>query len=118
MSKICPNCGKNVSFDKALFCPGCGHPFKFETKSMDFDWIDNILMVRDEKTGKKRVSKAKLAGIIIFMFFIMSFIVQSGYMLRWGSIHFIFNAFVGFVCGLFYYCVCRGIGYIIRKIRN
>lgn len=119
MSKNCPKCGKNITFDGALFCPECGHKFTGKAVvDMDFDWIDNILMVHDEKTGERRVSKAKLAGIIIFALYIFGFLVQSGYHLRLGSFNFIFSAFLCIFAGLFYYFVCRGIGYIIRKIRN
>lgn len=117
MSKSCPNCGRNIHFDGAKFCPGCGYQFdSIVPKDMNFDWIENILMVHDEKTGKRRVSKAKLVGIVIFAFYILSFLLQSGYFLREGSFSFIFMAFINFVAGLIYYAVCRGIGFVVRKL--
>ncbi len=119
MSKNCPNCGNEISFDGALFCPECGHKFTGNVvNDIDFGWIENILMVHDEKTGERRVSKAKLAGIIIFLLYIFGFLMQSGYHLRLGAFDFIFSAFLCIFAGLFYYFICRGIGYIVRKIGN
>ena len=50
MSKNCPKCGKNITFDGALFCPECGHKFTGKAVvDMDFDWIDNILLRKQTK---------------------------------------------------------------------
>lgn len=121
MSKICKKCGKNIPNDGAHFCPECGFSINEKTgiadrlRNSEDDWVKNLLWIND---GQKRVSKAKLAGIVIFVLYIFSAILTSGEYLRIGFIPFAFMMMVSLVAGIVYYCLCRGIGFVIRKVMN
>ena len=66
-----------------------------------------------------RLSKAKLVGVAIFalsMFANMIFTFPS--MLRINFLLFVSAVVVVFLIGLFYYAVCRGIGFVVRRFVN
>lgn len=124
MSRICPKCGNNIPNDNAHFCPECGFSIEEKVKithrlknSQD-DWIKNLLWIDDDKTGQRRISKAKLIGIVIFALYAFGAILTSGEYLRIGFLPFAFMMFAALIAGIIYYCLCRGIGFVIRKARN
>ena len=120
MSRVCPKCGKDIASDNAHFCPECGFSIDRKSKvtnvlkSSEDDWIKNLLWIHDEKTGQKRISKAKLVGIVIFALYIFRAILTSGEYVRMGFIPFALVMLVSLIAGVIYYCLCRGIGFVVR----
>ncbi len=73
-------------------------------------------MVSDIIYVDGRLSKAKAIGVAISVLFIvhdMIFILPS--MLRASFFIFLGGCIVVFIIALFYYCVCRGIGFVVRR---
>lgn len=64
-----------------------------------------------------RISKAKLIGIlvglIIFIIYLSDMIPHS---LRIGFLPFFITVMICFFQIVLYYCICRGAGYLIRKV--
>ena len=124
MSKVCPKCGKNIPSDNAHFCPECGFSIDEKPKisnrlkNSEDDWIKNLLWIDDEKTSQKRISKAKLIGIVIFILYVFGAILTSGEYLRLGFFPFALMMLASLIAGIIYYCLCRGIGFVIRKALN
>lgn len=124
MSKICPKCGINIPNDNAHFCPECGSSIENgpkitnRLKNSEDDWIKNLLWIDDDKTGQKRISKAKLVGIVIFVLYIFSAILTSGDYLRMGFLPFASMMLASLIAGVIYYCLCRAVGFVIRKAMN
>lgn len=122
MSRVCPNCGKNIPKDDAHFCPECGFSIKQKAriinalKNSEDNWIKSLLWIHDG--GQKRISKAKLVGIVIFILYIFNAILKSGEYLRMGFIPFAFMMLISLIAGIIYYCLCRGIGFVVRKAMN
>ncbi|MBP3791691.1 MAG: hypothetical protein ILA26_06645 [Methanobrevibacter sp.] len=77
------------------------------------DLIEDILYVDG------RLSKAKLLGVAIFtLFFLGNMIFTFPPMLRISFLLFLSAVVVVFLIGLFYYAVCRGIGFVVRRFIN
>lgn len=108
----CLKCGKKLK-SGALFCPECG--FKISSDS-DVNYEDLIL---DIIYVDGRLSKAKLGGVAIFVVFILSnMIFTFPSMLRVNFLLFLLAVVAVFLIGLFYYAVCRGIGFVVRKFMS
>ena len=117
----CPKCGEELKAD-AIFCPNCG----FKVKSDDVSYEKMIAddggydkMIADVIYVDGRISKAKSIGVAIFLLYIfanMFFVFPS--MLRSSFLLFLGAVIVVFLIGLFYYCVCRGIGFVVRRFVN
>ena len=106
----CLKCGEKLK-ENAIFCPNCG--FKAKSSVGYDELIGDVLYVDG------RISKAKSIGGAVFLLYIfanMLFIFPS--MLRASFIIFLGAVIVVFLIGVFYYCVCRGIGFVVRKFMN
>ena len=107
----CPKCGEELKLN-AIFCPNCG--FKVKSDDVGYD-----KMIADVIYVDGRISKAKSIGVAIFLLYIfanMIFVFPS--MLRASFIIFLGAVIVVFLIGVFYYCVCRGIGFVVRRFMN
>lgn len=109
--KICTGCGKRLK-EGDVFCPDCGK--KTDSQSSSYDEIIEDIVHIDG-----RLSKAKtvgvIGGVIIFIVYLIFLIPTS---LRQGVIGF-FVVMIGcFIHILICYGVCRGGGYLIRRLSN
>ena len=106
----CLKCGEKLK-ENAIFCPNCGFKVKY---AVCFDELIGDLLYVDD-----RISKAKTIGVAVFLVYIfvnMIFIFPS--MLRINFLLFLGAVIVVFIIGLFFYCVCRAIGFVVRKFIN
>ena len=62
-----------------------------------------------------RISKAKLIGVLVFVANLIYLVPSS---LRGGVLPFFITVFICFLEIVIYYCICRGVGYLIRKFSN
>ncbi len=113
MSEICQECGHRIDRD-AQFCPNCGAKV---SKKEEEDYIDLIYdIVYIEENGNKRLSKAKMIGVGFFVLIVLSnifLLVPDA--LRHGFLSFMIIIVACFIAGLFYYGICRGLGFLIRQ---
>ncbi|MEE3491316.1 MAG: zinc ribbon domain-containing protein [Methanobrevibacter sp.] len=109
MVKNCPKCGNQLKVTD-LFCPNCGERVVSVGGDDYFDIIRDIIYVDG------RISKAKAIGVGFFLLYIVYFMVMlvPG-SLRAGPLPFIITVFMAYFAGLFYYAICRGVGFIVRK---
>jgi hypothetical protein len=109
MVRFCEDCGIRVK-DDALFCPNCGGRIRYDAD------VTYSTLIRDILYVDNRISKAKLAGVLFFVIIVFSNIIFNiPSALRSGFIAFFISMLACFISGLFYYCICRGGGFIIRK---
>lgn len=108
MVKNCPKCGNPIK-GTDLFCPNCGNPI---VPGGD-DYTD---IIRDIIYVDGRISKAKVIGVGFFLLYAVYFLIMvvPG-SLRAGPLSFIITTFITYFAGLFYYSICRGLGFIVRK---
>ncbi len=108
MVKNCPKCGNQLK-GTDLFCPNCGE----RVISGGDNYAD---IIRDIIYVDGRISKAKVIGVGFFLLYAVYFLVMvvPG-SLRAGPLPFIITTFITYFAGLFYYAICRGIGFIVRK---
>lgn len=108
MVKNCPKCGNPIK-GTDLFCPNCGEPI---VRSIDDDYTD---IIRDIIYVDGRISKAKVIGVAFFLIlFLYDLIMLVPGSLRAGPLPFIITVFMAYFAGLFYYAICRGVGFILR----
>lgn len=109
MTEFCSNCGEELNAN-AVFCPNCGCKVKISSEEPTYEeLIRNIIYVDD------RISKAKAIGVVIFLIYIIAYLFYiAPSSLREGPILFIIFTFFAYIDGLFYYAVCRGVGFLIR----
>lgn len=66
-----------------------------------------------------RISKAKLIGVLVgVVIFVANLIYLVPTSLRSGVLPFFVTVFICFLEIVIYYCICRGVGYLIRKFSN
>lgn len=66
-----------------------------------------------------RISKAKLIGVLVgVVIFVANLIYLVPSSLRSGVLPFFITVFICFLEIVIYYCICRGVGYLIRKFSN
>ena len=113
MSEFCGKCGAKLK-DDDRFCPNCGRKigFKYEKEVTYPDLIKDIIYIKEN--NRYRLSKAKLFGVLMFLFIFFNVIFTSAdYMMRTPLVFFI-NILIIFIAGLFWYGIFRGAGYLIR----
>lgn len=66
-----------------------------------------------------RISEAKLIGVLVgVVIFVANLIYLIPSSLRSGVLPFFITVFICFLEIVIYYCICRGVGYLIRKFSN
>lgn len=114
---FCQNCGTKNE-DGSAFCKECGASItrnrshvKHDEATFE-DVLKDFLMIKD--VSSERISKAKLIGLLVLLFYILNGIYWSRFSLSffWG---YAFTMLLIYLCGLFYYGLIRGLGYILRK---
>lgn len=66
-----------------------------------------------------RISKAKLIGVMVgVVIFAANLIYLIPNSLRSGVLPFFITVFICFLEIVIYYCICRGVGYLIRRFSN
>ena len=115
MPKFCSECGSEIR--DGDFCPNCGKKVTVRIPKVIEDvsyrqLIKEIVYI--EENGQYRLSKAKLIGVAIFLYCTLGAMVPGLSSMVSSPLSFIFFFLICFIVGLFYYCVCRGIGYLVR----
>ena len=113
MSRFCFECGTKLAED-ALFCPNCGMNLDGGDEESYEHLIKSILYIKDG--NEYRISKAKAIGVVFaILIAIGNIIVNVPISLRMGAAIFFTTVVACFVSCIIYYCICTGIGYLIRK---
>jgi hypothetical protein len=114
MSKFCAECGQEVG-DNAQFCPNCGEKIREAEGEVTYsELIEDIIYINDN--GEYRISKAKAIGFGFFILYVgYGIIFLTPPVLRMDIFLFVLMIFALFVAGVFWYCVCRGAGYLVRN---
>ena len=117
MKEFCSECGHKLK--EGDFCPNCGAKRRsHKSKSYDDDsyesLIRDILWIRDG--SGYRISKAKIVACAFFIGYVFTgMVMMMPSAVRYGFMPFFLDVFIIFVVGLFYYAVCRCIGYLVRR---
>ena len=113
MDEFCQECGAKLKKDGS-FCPNCGRKVnpKSENEVSYIDLIRDIIFINDN--GSYRLSKAKLLGVLIFACIFFYFVFDSASFFMRHALSFFFIILTIFISGLFWYGICRGVGYLIR----
>lgn len=115
MPKFCSECGSEIK--DGGFCPNCGKKVKarvpkFKEELTYGQLIKEIVFI--EENGQYRLSKAKLIGVALFLYCTLGIMMPGLSSMVSNPRFFIFVFSICFIVGLFWYCVCRIIGYLVR----
>lgn len=117
MVEFCQECGCKLK-EGGSFCPNCGQKInqKSENEAAYQDLIRDILFISEN--GSYRLSKAKLLGVVIFVFIFFNVTLTSSRFFMRDAMIFFTTIFAIFIAGLIWYGICRGAGYLIRTYAN
>ena len=112
MPRFCSECGSEIK-DGGRFCPNCGKKAGARTAKVKEELsysqlIKEIIYV--EEDGRYRLSKAKIVGVLFFVYIILSSITY----ISPNGISIVVVTLIVLFAGLFWYGICRGIGYLVR----
>ena len=113
MTEFCEKCGARLK-GSDIFCPNCGKRVVFSggTDKSYGQLIKEIVYIREN--GRYRLSKAKLLGVLMFLFIFFNIIFSISRSSMRHFISFMIMIIMIFIAGLFWYGVCRIGGYLIR----
>lgn len=115
MPKFCSECGSEIR--DGDFCPNCGKKVNVRIpKSIEEVTYEQLIkeIIYIKENGQYRLSKAKLIGAAIFLIYTLGTILFGLSSIALNPLFLVFALLIGFIVGLFWYCVCRGIGYLVR----
>lgn len=107
---FCNKCGAELK-DGAKFCPKCGESIDANTNIVESgnskieEYSNLILKIYDESLGRYRYSKAKLIGVLGFLYFFLFGLFSLD----------IFTIIIETIVGLIVYGICLLIGNFVRK---
>ncbi len=106
----CNECGSELK-DDAKFCPKCGASVGNESNIVEnsddkMEYYSNLIFkIYDESLGRYRYSKAKMIGVIGFLFYFIPALFLGN----------LWNIVLNLIIGIVVYGICVLIGRFVRK---